>query len=125
MAVVTTADGRRISYAEQGAGPPVLFIAGLGSTKGSWAQAIERLSPHYHCLAIDNRDAGENDPEPAGYSIADMADDAAAFLGALGIGRGACHRQLDGRVHCPTPGAASSGTRRPAGAGRHGSRHPR
>lgn len=87
MAAVTTASARTINYTDAGSGPPVLLIAGLGSTKGSWAQTIERLAPEYRCLAIDNRDAGENASESSGYSIDDMADDAADFLRAMHIER--------------------------------------
>lgn len=36
-------------------------------------------------LRMDNRDAGENDPETDGYSIADMAGDVASFLDTLGV----------------------------------------
>jgi pimeloyl-ACP methyl ester carboxylesterase len=61
------------------------MISGLGSTKGSWTDAIQRLSSHYRTLAIDNRDAGENGRETEPYSISDMADDTAAFLHAMRI----------------------------------------
>src|SRR5688572_6989419 len=89
MSSVTTAGGRTIHYEEagSGAGAPLLMIAGLGSPRGGWADAMRLLSPSYRCLAIDNRDAGESEPESAPYCIADMADDAAAFLNALEIER--------------------------------------
>ncbi|RIK42806.1 MAG: alpha/beta hydrolase [Chloroflexi bacterium] len=87
MSVVELASGRQVHYWEQGSGPVLLLIAGLGSPKGSWAAAMARLSDTFRCIAIDNRDAGENVEERAGYSIADMADDCAAFLRALGIER--------------------------------------
>jgi len=63
------------------------MIAGLGSPRGGWADAIEGLSSDFRCLAIDNRDAGESDPESADYSIDDMAADAVAFLRAFNIER--------------------------------------
>jgi 3-oxoadipate enol-lactonase len=84
---VVTAGGRQIHYDDSGSGsgPVALFVAGLGSPRGSWADAVAGLQGTLRCLAIDNRDAGENDPETAPYSIADMADDCAAFLSALGV----------------------------------------
>lgn len=87
MAMATTASGRRIHYEAAGSGPPALFIAGLGSTGGSWADAVAGLSSDFRCIALDNRDAGANDPEAEQYSIADMADDCAAFLRAIGVPR--------------------------------------
>jgi 3-oxoadipate enol-lactonase len=90
---VVTAGGRQIHYDDTGnssgnaSGPVALFIAGLGSPRGSWADAVAGLRDSVRCIAIDNRDAGENDPEIAPYSIADMADDTAAFLRALEIER--------------------------------------
>jgi 3-oxoadipate enol-lactonase len=80
-----TAGGRQIHYGDSGSGPAALFIAGLGSPRGSWADAVAGLQDTLRCLTIDNRDAGENDPETAAYSIADMADDCAALLSALNI----------------------------------------
>src|SRR5438067_11367517 len=73
VAAITIADGRTIHYDEAGSGPALLFIAGLGSPRGGWTDAMEGLSHDFRCLAIDNRDAGENDPESTPYSIADMA----------------------------------------------------
>jgi pimeloyl-ACP methyl ester carboxylesterase len=74
-------------YDEAGTGPPLVMIAGLGSVRGSWADAMEDLSRDFRCLSIDNRDAGENDPETRDYSIADMAADTADFLRAMHIVR--------------------------------------
>jgi pimeloyl-ACP methyl ester carboxylesterase len=84
---VVTAGGRQIHYDDSGSGsgPVALFVAGLGSPRGSWADAVAGLGDTLRCLALDNRDAGENDPETAPYSIADMADDCAAFLSALDV----------------------------------------
>ena len=87
MASVETAGGRRIHYQEAGDGPPLVMIAGLGAPRGSWADAIACLSAAHRCVALDNRDAGESDAEPADYRIADMADDTAALLRALGVAR--------------------------------------
>ena len=86
---VVTAGGRQIHYDDSGSGSGsvALFVAGLGSPRGSWADAVAGLQDTLRCLTIDNRDAGENDPETAPYSIADMADDCAALLGALNIER--------------------------------------
>lgn len=87
--------------------PPVLLIAGLGAQIVGWPpHFIDALiaSGHY-VITYDNRDiglsttfdGGETNPEPVmeamlagtkpdvAYTLADMADDGAALLDALGI----------------------------------------
>lgn len=88
MSVVCTANGRRIFYDVVGDGPPLLAIAGLtGSRKALLASLDDSLISRHQIVAIENRDAGESDPETAYYTMAEMADDAVALLDALGIAR--------------------------------------
>ncbi|HUG13807.1 MAG TPA: alpha/beta hydrolase [Thermomicrobiales bacterium] len=87
MATIEIRGGRTVHYDATGDGPPLLLIGGLGSTRKAWQPVVEALAPHYRVLRMDNRDAGENDPEDAAYSIEDMAGDVAGFLDALGITR--------------------------------------
>lgn len=87
MAAVVTANGRRIHYDDAGSGPPLVLLGGSGDARGRWFDTIASLSASYRCLAPDLRDAGEQDPETAPYTIADLADDVVAFLAALGIAR--------------------------------------
>lgn len=88
MSELQTSTGRRIFYDNVGEGPPLLVINGLGgSRKALLASLPDALVAHLHIIAIDNRDAGESDPEPNYYTIADMAGDAVAVLDALEIDR--------------------------------------
>src|SRR4051794_7891693 len=80
MTVMMLASGRELHYADHGAGPPLLLLSGTGSSKEGWNDAVEWLAPRFRCLMIDNRDAGESEPELQPYTIAEMADDAAACL---------------------------------------------
>ncbi len=90
MATATIGDGRTIHYDEwPGSGDPVVLITGLGGYRASWRPVAEQLAPEFRVIAPDNRDAGENDPEDAGYTISDMAGDVAALLDTLGIERAA------------------------------------
>ena len=69
----------------RGDGPDVLLIGGLGDTVEAWQSQLEGLSDRYHLIAFDNRGTGRS-PEPGGEcSVAVMADDAAAVLGALDV----------------------------------------
>jgi 3-oxoadipate enol-lactonase len=88
MSDIRTATGRRIYYDESGIGPPLLLIPGQGGyRRGCLTWLADALAPRFRVVAMDNRDAGESEPETAYYGLGDMAGDAAAFLAALGIDR--------------------------------------
>jgi pimeloyl-ACP methyl ester carboxylesterase len=101
-----SANGINIAYEEQGDGPPLLMIMGLGAQLTDWpAGFVDRLAEDFRVITFDNRDIGLSDemtgpvlspsayfrslatrrkPESA-YLLADMADDAAGLLDALDI----------------------------------------
>ena len=106
------ANGIELEYDLQGPqrGPVVVLIMGLGMQLVSWPQALVDLlvARGLRVLRFDNRDAGLstqldafppprlsqafmraafNLPIAAPYQLEDMADDTAALLDALGIGR--------------------------------------
>jgi pimeloyl-ACP methyl ester carboxylesterase len=72
-------------YEQRGRGPDVLLIGGLSDTVESWGPQLAGLSDRYRLTAYDNRGAGRSPEIPEGYTVAGMADDAAALLRALGI----------------------------------------
>lgn len=71
-----------------GTGPPVLLIAGLGYASWCWHELRERLGGPLALTAFDNRGAGRSDKPAGPYTIAQLADDAAAVIDAGG------HRQV-------------------------------
>lgn len=77
--------GARIYWDEQGHGPPVLLIMGLGYPSYMWHRTRPVLEAHYKTVALDNRGVGRSDVPPGQYPIALMASDAAAVLDAAGI----------------------------------------
>ena len=79
-------NGIHIYYDVYGQGEPILLIMGLGGSALAWQSQIPTFSQHLRVIAHDNRDAGRSDTAAAEYSVADMADDAAALLGHLDIG---------------------------------------
>jgi pimeloyl-ACP methyl ester carboxylesterase len=100
--------GIDMEYVTEGdpAGPPLFMVMGLGAQLITWPQEfVDGLRARgFFVIRFDNRDSGlstkfegtpdlgallAGDPSSAVYSIEDMADDAAALLGVLGIGR--CH----------------------------------
>lgn len=63
----------------------VLLLAPLGSTRLEWYKQVAVFGGRFRTIALDHRDSGDSDTVSATYTIGDMADDAAAVLGALDI----------------------------------------
>lgn len=88
MSSIRTASGRRIHYDEAGTGQALLLIPGLGGyRRGCLTWLAEVLAARSRVVAMDNRDAGESEPESEYYGLGDLAGDAIALLDALGIER--------------------------------------
>lgn len=79
------ANGIELYYEEHGEGEPLLWIGGLGANVLEITYLVEAYSPHYRFLTYDGRGCGRSDKPEADYTIAGLADDAAALLDALGI----------------------------------------
>jgi pimeloyl-ACP methyl ester carboxylesterase len=78
--------GRLDMWAERrGTGPDVLLIAGLGDPAEAWQFQLDGLSDRYRLTAFDNRGAGRTPLPAEPFSVATMADDAAALLRALEV----------------------------------------
>lgn len=87
MSELTTPSGRRLVYDSQGVGPTLLLLAGRGGWRRFWAAQAPAFAPFFRTITLDNRDAGANEPEPDDYTMADLADDAAALLQGLSVTR--------------------------------------
>jgi len=86
MSALTTPDGQRIFYDTTGRGLPVLFVPGmLGNRRGLEARLATALSTRWQVITMDLRDSGESDPEPAYYTMDDLAGDVVSLLDALDI----------------------------------------
>lgn len=102
------ANGITIEYDVRGEGDPLLFVMGLGGQLTSWPDDLVDtwVDRGFKVIRLDNRDSGlstEFDWQPAtvskqaaailgrrkpqaGYTVDDMADDAAGLLEALEVG---------------------------------------
>ncbi len=78
-------NGINLYYEVQGEGEPLLLIYGLAGRGNGWKFQVDGLSPRFRTITFDNRGVGETDQPDQPYSIAQMADDAAALLDALKI----------------------------------------
>jgi 3-oxoadipate enol-lactonase len=75
----------KIYWDEQGSGEPLLLIMGLSYPSYMWHRSRPVLAKLFRTMALDNRGVGQSDAPPGVYSIALMAEDAAAVLDAAGV----------------------------------------
>ena len=66
---------------------PLLLISGTGHDRHFWRGQIPHFEKQFRTIAFDNRGVGASSVPEAGYSLADMADDAARVLDAAGAER--------------------------------------
>ena len=82
------ANGQDLYYELHGEGPPLVLLMGIGYDSSLWMLAqVPVLSTQFQVILVDNRDAGRSSNARQPYTIADMADDLAGLLDALGIQR--------------------------------------
>lgn len=85
---VAIGNGITLHYVDQGKGVPVIFVHGSLSDGGYWADQIEEFAKHYRAIAYSRRYNYPNDnPARAGYSAVVDAEDLAAFIAALHLGK--------------------------------------
>lgn len=81
-------NGIRIRVTEKGQGDLVLvFLHYYGGSSRTWQFVTDELSENYRTVATDHRGWGHSDAPEAGYTIADLADDAQGVIEALGLKR--------------------------------------
>ncbi len=80
------ANGRELYYDEVGGGDPIVLLSGLGGDHRAFAVSARQLAREYRVLSLDNRDVGRSGRAVSPYTTADMADDVAGWLGAIGVG---------------------------------------
>ncbi len=80
MPLTPPRDGVEIHYEAHGDGPPLILISGTGHDLTFWSGQLPFFSPEFRTIVFDNRGVGGSSVPPPGYSLADMADDAAHVL---------------------------------------------
>jgi pimeloyl-ACP methyl ester carboxylesterase len=74
-----------VHWHEGGDGPPLLLLNGWTASGIMWpGEWLHRLEQQFRVIRPDNRGSGWSRNAPAPFTIADMADDAAAVLKAAG-----------------------------------------
>ncbi|MBW6418645.1 alpha/beta fold hydrolase [Celeribacter sp. PS-C1] len=87
----TTSDGLRLAYDVQGAGIPVLCLAGLTRNMDDFEPVVDHFAGDAQIIRLDSRGRGasDHDPNMMNYSIPQESADALALLDHLGIDKAA------------------------------------
>ena len=81
------ANGTSIACKVSGEGAPVVLIHGAEADHSMFDGFGALLAGHFTVIAYDQRDSGRTRNPPVPYGLAEMADDAAALIAALGYDR--------------------------------------
>src|SRR4051812_12336783 len=87
MPELTVPGGVRLVFDVVGDGDPLLLLPRTGQGARLWSLQVPVYSQRYRCVVLDTRGAGRSDVPDDGYTIGQMADDAARVLRSLGIER--------------------------------------
>lgn len=79
--------GTELNHDVRGAGPAVLFLHAFPLNLGMWDPQAAALAPSHTVVRFDDRGFGGSPPGDALLSMERIADDAAALLDHLGIGK--------------------------------------
>ncbi len=80
-------NGVPLFYQTQGAGDPLLLIAGFACDNTIWSLVLPTLAAKCRVIVFDNRGTGRSAAPEGPYTIAQMAADAAGLLDHLGLGQ--------------------------------------
>ena len=81
------ANGIDIYYEVQGEGEPLVLIPYLAADQACYAFQIADYAKHFTCFTVDLRGAGLCSKPEGAYTTELLADDVAAFMQAVGMGR--------------------------------------
>lgn len=82
------ANGTSLHYIDYGgAGPAMVFLAGLGNSAHVFDEFAPRFTDAFHVLALTRRGYGESGQPKSGYDTASLGADVVTMLDSLGIAR--------------------------------------
>ena len=80
-------DGSRVCYVDEGAGPAMLMVHGLGGSISNWAPTIEHFKRTHRVVALDLPGFGRSVPSACGCDVPSFAGVIRGLLARLGIDR--------------------------------------
>ncbi|MGW7050304.1 alpha/beta fold hydrolase [Streptomyces sp. NPDC054887] len=87
MATAAHANGITVRYTDEGDGPPLVLVHGHPFDRTMWAPQITVFAPTHRVIAPDLRGYGESEVVPGVTPLSVFAEDIAALLDHLGVGR--------------------------------------
>src|SRR6185503_2872198 len=82
-----TANNITMNYDQQGTGEPLILIPYLAADHACYAFQVQEYARHFTCISVDLRGTGESD-KPSGADTTELlADDIAACMQVMGIGK--------------------------------------
>ncbi len=79
--------GVGLSYSDEGRGPALLFLHGVGSASVYWDPVVARLGSERRALRFDLRGHGQSERTPGPYSLSDFVTDAVSLLDHVQVER--------------------------------------
>ncbi|GAA2356931.1 alpha/beta hydrolase fold protein [Catellatospora methionotrophica] len=74
-----------LAYVRCGVGPRLLLMQGAAATHRHWGDGfLSALAAHFEVVAVDHRGTGQSAAADGPFTVADLADDAAGLLDAVG-----------------------------------------
>ena len=81
---VININGKNISYIDEGHGPPIVFVHGLGLSSDEFIYLIDSLKDDYRCIALDLPGYGHSEYVPL-VDLSDYLDLLESFSGSIGV----------------------------------------
>ena len=79
-------NGARLEYLDWGGnGPPLVFLAGLGSTAHVFNDLAPQFTSRYRCVGLTRRGFGQSEQTAGGYRIDNLVEDIVAFARYLDL----------------------------------------
>lgn len=82
---VTLSDGASLNVLDDGTGPALLLISGLGGTANFWNPCVPALAAHYRVIRLDQRGIAKSSRGTAPCTIDQLAQDCLAVLDHCGV----------------------------------------
>ena len=83
--LISAVKGHKITYVDQGSGPAIVLIHGLGADHARWYANLDKLSETNRVIAPDLLGFGKSDKPDMDYSVSMYVDQIAGLMDNLGI----------------------------------------